>query len=62
REFLFHTWHPGTDGHNNYLGPHDGRNMSSTALRARFTGRTRPLRENAAIERLRRKTADLDRD
>ncbi|MDH3257666.1 MAG: hypothetical protein OEM27_08605, partial [Nitrospinota bacterium] len=54
REFLFHTWHPGTDGENNYLGPHDGRNMSSTALATRVTGRILPLLENPAIKILRR--------
>ncbi len=32
KEFLYHTWHPGTDGKNNYLGPHDGKNFSLRAL------------------------------
>lgn len=54
-EFLYHVWHPGTDGHNNYLGPHDGRNMSSPALEARRTGRINPLVENPAIRMLRTK-------
>ena len=52
-EFLYHTWHPGTDGHNNYLGPHDGKNMSTTALETIVTGRTFPLVENIAIKTLR---------
>lgn len=52
-EFLFHTWHPGTDGLDNYLGPHDGYNMSATALAIRANGRIGPLVENAAIRRLR---------
>lgn len=52
-EFLYHTWHPGTDGKNNYLGPHDGRNMSTTALKARITGRVMPLVENPAVRMLR---------
>jgi hypothetical protein len=53
REFLYHTWHPGTDGRGNYLGPHDGRNMSSTALNVRRTGRIQPLVENKAVQMLR---------
>lgn len=52
-EFLYHTWHPGTDGHDNYLGPHDGRNVSTTALGTIRTGRIEPLVENSAIRLLR---------
>jgi tetratricopeptide (TPR) repeat protein len=52
-EFLYHTWHPGTDGDENYLGPHDGRNVSTTALAARRQGRVLPLVENPAVSRLR---------
>lgn len=52
-EFLYHTWHPGTDGKNNYLGPHDGRNVSTTALKAKITGRVMPIVENPAIKILR---------
>ena len=52
-EFLYHTWHPGQAGDRNYLGPHDGRHMSTTALETRVTGRVRPLIENPAIEMLR---------
>lgn len=52
-EFLYHVWHPGTDGKNNYMGPHDGKNMSSTALEARKTRRVLPLVENTAIRMLR---------
>lgn len=51
-EFLYHTWHPGQDGIDNYEGPHDGRKMSSTALEAFVTKRTRPLVENRAIRYL----------
>ncbi len=54
-EFLFHTWHPGADGASNYLGPHDGKNMSLAALEARRTGRTRPLVGNMAVRLLRNK-------
>jgi len=52
-EFIYHCWHPGTDGENNYLGPHDGRNNSTRALKARATGRHLPYVENLAIQRLR---------
>ena len=52
-EFLYHTWHPGQAGVDNYQGPHDGRQMSSTALEAFVTKRTRPLVENRAIRYLR---------
>lgn len=52
-EFMYHTWHPGQAGVDNYLGPHDGRHVSTTALAALTSGRVRPLLENAAIRRLR---------
>ena len=52
-EFLYHTWHPGQAGDQNYLGPHDGRHMSTTALEALATGRVRPYEENPAIRALR---------
>lgn len=53
REFTFHSWHPGAAGVDNYQGPHDGRQMSSTSLDALISGRTAPLRENPAIAALR---------
>jgi hypothetical protein len=52
-EFTYHTWHPGQSGENNYVGPHDGRHLSSRALQAKFTGRTLPFAENRAIRNLR---------
>jgi hypothetical protein len=52
-EYLYHTWHPGQAGEGNYMGPHDGRHMSTTALDALATGRTGPLVENPAIALLR---------
>ncbi|MCD4830492.1 MAG: hypothetical protein K8R02_01640 [Anaerohalosphaeraceae bacterium] len=52
-EFLYHTWHPGSDGKNNYLGPHDGYNMSTTAMQAVKTLRVLPLVENTAVKMLR---------
>lgn len=53
KEFLYHVWHPGADGSGNYLGPNDGRGMSSTALECKLTGRVEPLVENPAIKLLR---------
>jgi hypothetical protein len=52
-EYMYHTWHPGSDGVDNYSGPHDGRNVSTTALRALTLGRVKPLVENPAVRRLR---------
>jgi hypothetical protein len=52
-EFMYHTWHPGQGGVDNYLGPHDGRHVSSTSLAVLQSGRVMPLVENAAIRRLR---------
>ncbi|EMS80859.1 glycosyltransferase [Desulfotignum phosphitoxidans] len=53
-EWLYHLWHPGQSGDNNFAGPHDGRHMSQTALTARTTGRVLPLVENQAIKQLRK--------
>lgn len=52
-EFMYHTWHPGQAGENNYLGPHDGRHVSTTALDALRERRVLPLVENASIRALR---------
>ena len=52
-EFMYHTWHPGQAGQDNYLGPHDGRHLSTTALTALITGRVDPFVCNAAITVLR---------
>ena len=57
--YIYHAWHPGTDGDLNYIGPSDGRNMSSTALAVKRSGRILPLKENAAI-RLERTGAEVD--
>lgn len=61
KEFLHHTWHPGTDGEYDHLGPHDGLHMSSTALTARTTRRVLPLQENPAIRILRSGSTVEDR-
>lgn len=52
QEFLYHTWHPGTDGVDNYMGPHDGYNMSTNSLEALFTKRTLPNVINPLIEKV----------
>lgn len=52
KEFLYHTWHPGSDGVDNYLGPHDGRNMSTTALEHIATGRILPHVTNPLLATL----------
>lgn len=52
-EFLYHVWHPGINGKNNYLGPHDGMNMSVTALDILKNGRVMPFVENDAIREFR---------
>ncbi|MDR4498220.1 MAG: glycosyltransferase [Candidatus Scalindua sp.] len=57
-EFLYHVWHPGTDGDDNYIGPHDGFNMSTTALEVRQNGRVFPLVENEVIRLMRSNQCD----
>lgn len=52
-EFMYHTWHPGQAGVDNYFGPHDGRHVSTTSLAALSSRRVRPLLENPAIRQLR---------
>lgn len=51
-EFLYHTWHPGTDGHQQYCGPHDGKNMSTTALSNLFLCATQPHFANPLINEI----------
>jgi hypothetical protein len=58
REFLYHTWHPGEAGVKNYLGPHDGKHMSTTALEALISERIEPLTENEAVRRIRKGERD----
>ena len=55
-EFLYHVWHPGQAGDKNYLGPHDGRQVSTRALQARRSGRVFPFVENPAIRLMRLKS------
>ncbi len=54
KEFTMHTWHPGAAGVDNYLGPHDGRHVSTTAIAALNMGRTEPFVMNPAISMLRK--------
>ena len=48
-EFLYHTWHPGEAGVDNYLGPHDGQHLSTTALESIYSSRIFPNVMNRAI-------------
>jgi hypothetical protein len=50
---LYHVWHPGQAGDGNYVGPHDGQHISTTALSVLESGRVEPLQENPAIQHLR---------
>lgn len=52
-ELLYHTPHPGNSGIDNYSGPHDGRGVSSTAMKILETKRLFPLEENPGIKALR---------
>ena len=56
-EFMYHTWHPGQAGVDNYLGPHDGQHLSTTSLAALASRRVMPLLENPAIRALRETAA-----
>lgn len=51
-EFLYHTWHPGQAGQDNYLGPHDGRHMSTTSLDLLMTRQIQPHVINPVISSL----------
>lgn len=65
-EFLYHTWHPGQAGENNYLGPHDGRHVSTTSLEALTSKRVSPHVINPAIAKLQKNSflelKDLEQD
>jgi len=52
-EFTYHTWHPGQAGVDNYLGPHDGKHMSTTSLLTLVSKRIFPLVENRTIKSMR---------
>lgn len=61
-EFTYHTWHPGQAGVDNYMGPHDGRQLSTTSTEALASGRVAPFVENRAIARLRSGAASSPED
>lgn len=52
-EFLYHAWHPGESGDSNFVGPHDGKLVSTTALNILRFGNVLPLVQNQAIKSLR---------
>lgn len=52
-EWMYHVWHHGQAGDKNFVGPHDGFMMSSTALKAIKTKRIEPLVENEFIRKMR---------
>ncbi len=54
-EPIYHVPHPGNDGIGNFSGPHDGRGVSTTAMKVIKTKRTMPLVENPEIRALRSK-------
>ena len=55
-EWMLHVWHPGQAGDNNFVGPHDGFMLSTTALEAKTAKRILPLVENEFIQILRNHT------
>jgi HD-GYP domain-containing protein (c-di-GMP phosphodiesterase class II) len=52
-ELLYHVPHPGNSGIDNYSGPHDGKGVSTTAMKILETKRLLPLVENKEIKALR---------
>lgn len=62
KEFLYHTWHPGSDGIDNYMGPHDGYNMSTNAIESLFTGRIYPHVVNLLMQRLKEGNSITEED
>ncbi len=56
-EWLYHVWHPGQGGDQNFAGPHDGLHISLLSLQCRNTDQTMPFVENPAIALLRNKLA-----
>jgi len=52
-EFMYHTWHPGQAGVNNYLAPHDGRHIAAAAIESLTERKVYPKVENKFIRELR---------
>jgi tetratricopeptide (TPR) repeat protein len=61
-EFLYHVWHPGTNGEDNYFGSHDGKNISTIAIESIESKRIFPLKENATIKMLRNNKSKNEKD
>jgi len=53
KELLYHVWHPGSVGVDDYMGPHDGYNMSSIAMDSLMTKRVMPIVENPVTKMFR---------
>ncbi len=60
-EWLYHVWHPGQAGDQNFAGPHDGKHLSTTALQARQTGRIEPLIPHPAVAKWRKSGSSAKR-
>lgn len=54
-EWLYHVWHPGQGGDQNFAGPHDGLHISLRSLLCRDSDQIMPFVENPAIALLRNK-------
>ncbi len=52
-EWMYHVWHPGQAGDKNFVGPHDGTMMSTTAMKIIESKRREPLVENEFIRAMR---------
>ncbi len=52
-EWLYHVWHPGQGGDQNFAGPHDGLHISLRSLLCRDSDQIMPFVENPAITVLR---------
>ncbi|HET6430587.1 MAG TPA: glycosyltransferase [Phycisphaerae bacterium] len=59
-EFIYHVWHPGQAGDDNFGGPHDGRHMSTRALATLTRRQVQPAVENPAIRLLRTRAPGWD--
>lgn len=49
-EFLFHTWHPGQSGVDNFNGLHDGKQLSLLALESLISNRVEPFEINEGLK------------
>lgn len=58
-EWLYHVWHPGQGGDQNFAGPHDGLHISLRSLLCRDSDQIMPFVENPAIALLRNKLTSV---